>query len=399
MATGIHVAVPVFVSYSHADLAALERLRVHLKPLFRQGLIRYWDDRGLKPGQHWRQQILQSIDAARVFVLLLSQDFLASDFIDAEELPRILAAQEQVGATVLVVYLKPLRDGAGHLAALQAVNNPARPMSALSEHEQEAVWVQLQEAVAAALRVEQPAAASPAPQAAQATSSQRPPPLRSMPALRIGELATPHALRKRAITPQPRPGPMDWLKLGQPPQAGQAGPKPTTDEPRYPPGIDSIISLGFAPYDALQRDWALDDDWRHQSHLRAEVRGDGLLHVAELDAHVQMRLRIGYPGMSPSMAPFEIRESRNMLAAMARRQLQAVAYMTPRFLALPVNLRQRLSQTWMNDEHEKSTLNQTVLDRARMRWHAWGREHPDFPNGLANALRELDEIAAAAGLR
>ena len=120
-----------------------------------------------------------------------------------------------------------------------------------------------------------------------------------------------------------------------------------------------------------------------------------MLHIAELEAHVQLRLRAGLSGM----APFEIRESRDMLAAMARRQLKAVAYMTPRFLAMPVNLRQRLSQTWMKDEHEKSGINQALLDRARMRWHAWGRQHPEFPNGLANALKELDQIAAAAGLR
>jgi len=395
MATGINTAVPVFVSYSHADLAALERLRVHLKPLFRQGLIRYWDDGALKPGQRWRQQILHAIDAARVFVLLLSQDFLASDFIDAEELPRILAAEEQVGATVLAVYLRPLRDGAGRLAALQAVNSPARPMSAMSEHEQEAVWVQLQEAVVAALRAGQPASASPATQIAQAAHNRIPSLSGNLPGLRIGEADASPELLKLVASPELRHAPIGSLKHGQPPQVEHSRPKPSTDESRYPPGIDNIAMLGYAPYDALQRDLALDDDWRQQYGLRAEDRGDGLLYVAELEAHVQLRLR-----NSPSgTAPFEIRESRDMLAAMGRRQLKEVAYMVPGFLAMPLNLRQRLSQTWMKDEHEKSGVNQALLDRARMRWHAWGLKHPEFPNGLANALKELDEIAAAAGLR
>ena len=53
----------------------------------------------------------------------------------------------------------------------------------------------------------------------------------------------------------------------------------------------------------------------------------------------------------------------------------------------------------MDDEHERYRVNQALLDRARMGWHAWGREHPEYPHRLANALSDLDQIAASAGLR
>ena len=238
MARGVNAAVPVFVSYSHADRTALERLRVHLRPLDRKGRIRYWDDGGLKPGQRWRQQILQAVGAARVFVLLLSQDFLASDFIDSEELPRILAAAEQPGITVLAVYLKPLRDGGGQLGALQAVNNPDLPLSALSEHEQEAVWVRVQEAVVAALRTAQAAAATADPQPTQPTSSPRVISISAgQPTLDI------YKLRESAPHLVPR-----WVDVVQRWQAGQARDKvAAADEAGYPPGIDNITSLGSRP--------------------------------------------------------------------------------------------------------------------------------------------------------
>lgn len=398
MAKDVQTAVPVFVSYAHADAAALERLRVHLKPLFRAGNIACWDDGALKPGQRWRREIFQAIEAARVFVLLLSQDFLASDFINAEELPRILAAEERGIATVLTVYLKPLRGEGERLAALQAVNNPAKPMSALSGHEQEAVWVQLQEAVGAALSATRATVTPSAravhsePRSAKATSALG---TGSPVHLQIAGIASPEEFQKSHFTPPLRVDPENRT-LGQ--LFGRTQPTPPKVEPRFPPGIDSIQSIGYAPYDAMQRDWVLDEAWRRKLDLNAQDRGDGLLHIAELNAHVQMRLQIGRPGMTPGMADFEIRESRDMLAAMTKRQLQAVAYMTPHLLQMAINLRQRLSQTWMNDEHEKSAVSQQLLDRARMRWHAWGREHPDAPNGLANVLRELDQIATASGL-
>lgn len=142
----------VFVSYSHRDRDWLDRLRVHLKPLERNGSIGVWDDTRLAAGQAWHDEIKQALAAASVAVLLVSADFLASDFIAGEELPPLLAAAERRGVPILPVYLSPCRIATvPELARLQSVNPLDRPLIALPRPEQEAVFVRLAEAVDAAL--------------------------------------------------------------------------------------------------------------------------------------------------------------------------------------------------------------------------------------------------------
>jgi len=77
----------VFISYSHHDVKWLERLRVHLKPLIRKQVVDLWDDTRISPGMDWRREIDTALSAASVAVLLISADFLASDFIVDNELP------------------------------------------------------------------------------------------------------------------------------------------------------------------------------------------------------------------------------------------------------------------------------------------------------------------------
>jgi hypothetical protein len=131
----------LFVSYSHRDGKWLERLQVHLKPLVREGLVSVaWDDTKIQPGHDWRAEISTAIDTAAVAVLLVSADFLASDFIDKDELPPLLKAAEDGGLRVLPIIVSPSRFARTGLSRFQAVNDPARPLTALTESEQEAVF-------------------------------------------------------------------------------------------------------------------------------------------------------------------------------------------------------------------------------------------------------------------
>ncbi|MDQ1318471.1 MAG: hypothetical protein QG588_2133, partial [Candidatus Poribacteria bacterium] len=100
---------PIFISYSHKDSDWLNRLRIHLKPLERQDLVDIWDDSRISIGDDWYSEIAKAIDHARIAVLLISADFLASDFIANSELPSLLEAAHRRGLTVVPVLVEPSR--------------------------------------------------------------------------------------------------------------------------------------------------------------------------------------------------------------------------------------------------------------------------------------------------
>lgn len=134
----------VFVSYSHRDRVWLERLNVHLRPLVGNGLIDLWDDTRIDPGERWRSRIAAALRCARVAILLVTADFMASDFIRTEELPKLLDEASDGGCRILPVIVRPsLFQHMPELAGFQSVNPPNRPLSAMSEHEQEEVFVDL----------------------------------------------------------------------------------------------------------------------------------------------------------------------------------------------------------------------------------------------------------------
>lgn len=152
MATQPNGRTKVFISYSHKDVKWLQRLRVHLRPLEREHRIETWDDTRIKPGSRWREEIQEALAAAKVAVVLVSADFLASDFIATDELPPLLSAAEKDGAVILPVILSPSRFlRTTSLAQFQAVNDPSKPLIGMAKGGQEAVLVKVSEAIEASL--------------------------------------------------------------------------------------------------------------------------------------------------------------------------------------------------------------------------------------------------------
>jgi hypothetical protein len=108
-----------------------------MTPFLRTGELELWDDTYLKAGQKWFDEIREALASCKVAVLLVSSEFLASDFIFQEELPVLLEAAERKEIKLLWVYLSPALYEVTRIKNYQAAYDPARPLAALSAIEQD----------------------------------------------------------------------------------------------------------------------------------------------------------------------------------------------------------------------------------------------------------------------
>jgi TIR domain len=110
--------IEVFLSYSHQDRALVDRLRIHLSALRRLGVIQYWSDQEIEAGTEWSKAIVSHLDSADIIILLLSPDFLASEY-SREEAEIALKRHQSGEARVIPVLLRPVDLSATPFTDLQ----------------------------------------------------------------------------------------------------------------------------------------------------------------------------------------------------------------------------------------------------------------------------------------
>ncbi|MEJ7736371.1 MAG: toll/interleukin-1 receptor domain-containing protein [Chitinophagaceae bacterium] len=122
----------VFISYSHKDKRWFDSIQTMLQPLIREQKISFWNDKQIKAGQNWKEEISSALSLAKVAVLLVSPEFLASDFISKHELPKLLDASNQGELFILWIAVRDSLYKETEIEQYQAANDPQRPLASLS---------------------------------------------------------------------------------------------------------------------------------------------------------------------------------------------------------------------------------------------------------------------------
>ena len=121
--------VDLFYSYAHEDEKLRDELDGHLALLRRKGVIRPWHDRGIVPGQKWDEAIDRELGMADLILLLVSMDFLNSDYIWGKELATAVERARRGDASVIPVLLRAVDIEDAPFAHLQGLPTDLRPVT------------------------------------------------------------------------------------------------------------------------------------------------------------------------------------------------------------------------------------------------------------------------------
>jgi hypothetical protein len=118
----------VFFSYAHKDEKMRDELEKHLSLLKREGIITGWHDRKIVAGQEWGNEIDTHLNTAKVILLLVSSDFIASNYCWDIELKRAMERHEANEARVIPIILKPVDWKSAPFARLQVLPKDGTPV-------------------------------------------------------------------------------------------------------------------------------------------------------------------------------------------------------------------------------------------------------------------------------
>ncbi len=132
--------IEIFCCYAREDQPLLYKLKTHLMPLQWQGLITIWSDTNINAGMEWEQEIKKHLDTAHIILLLVSSDFMASEYCYSKEMKRAMQRHERGEARVIPILLRPTYWKGAPFDKLQALPTNARPVTDRSWTEDEALY-------------------------------------------------------------------------------------------------------------------------------------------------------------------------------------------------------------------------------------------------------------------
>ena len=121
----------VFYSYSHKDSRHRAKLQRHLSLLKREGLVREWFDGRIKPGEQWTEEISNNLVRAQLVLLLISSDFIESDYCWEKEMRAALHRHNAGSVRITPIIVRPVEDGwkSTVFGKLEALPRNARPVT------------------------------------------------------------------------------------------------------------------------------------------------------------------------------------------------------------------------------------------------------------------------------
>jgi TIR domain/NACHT domain len=122
-------ALNLFYSYSHEDEALRDQLEKHLRQLQRQGLVSAWHDGRILPGETWTREVEMHLETASIILLLVSPDFLGSDYCYDIQMQRALERHERGAARVVPIILRPCDWQHSPLKDLQCLPRDGKPVT------------------------------------------------------------------------------------------------------------------------------------------------------------------------------------------------------------------------------------------------------------------------------
>jgi molybdopterin converting factor small subunit len=125
----IKTPVQVLISYAHRDSGLKDELLKHLSLLYREGLVASWHDRDIVAGSTWRDEIDHRLKNSGIILLLVSADFIASEYCYSEEMYQAMQRHEKHTAIVIPVILRPVDWKTAPFAKLEALPRDARPIT------------------------------------------------------------------------------------------------------------------------------------------------------------------------------------------------------------------------------------------------------------------------------
>jgi hypothetical protein len=128
------MAVEIFFCYAREDEELRKGLEKQLRALKRQGIIDIWYDRAISAGAEWEREIDRHLNSAKIILLLVSPDFMDSDYCYSQEMLRAMERHERGDARVIPVILRPVYWQGAPFGKLQALPTDAKAITSRDWH-------------------------------------------------------------------------------------------------------------------------------------------------------------------------------------------------------------------------------------------------------------------------